>query len=57
LQVKGIEYHISDFLGITPPTVRPGNALYSAVLYLSPGEWWSPNIMMFMTMMRTHGCG
>jgi len=38
-QVKGIEYHLSDFLGIDVPPIRPGNALYSAVLYLSPGDY------------------
>lgn len=38
-QVKGIEYHVSDFLGIPTPTVKPGNALFSAVLYLSPGDY------------------
>lgn len=38
-QVKGIEYHISDFLGIAPFKCKPGHGLYSAVLYLSPGDY------------------
>ncbi len=38
-QVKGIQYHLTDFLGIPTPAVKPGNALYSAVLYLSPGDY------------------
>ncbi|RYY31661.1 phosphatidylserine decarboxylase, partial [archaeon] len=38
-QVKGIQYHITDFLGIKVPRLRPGNVLYSTVLYLSPGDY------------------
>lgn len=38
-QVKNIAYHITDFLGIPVPKVKPGHALYSAVLYLSPGDY------------------
>jgi phosphatidylserine decarboxylase precursor len=38
-QVKGIDYHISDFLGIPAPPLRPGNALFSTVIYLSPGDY------------------
>jgi phosphatidylserine decarboxylase len=38
-QVKGIEYHVTDFLGIPTPQVKAGNALFSCVLYLSPGDY------------------
>lgn len=38
-QVKSIAYHITDFLGIPVPQVKPGHALFSAVLYLSPGDY------------------
>ena len=38
-QIKGLEYHLTDFLGIQTPTLAPGNALFSATLYLAPGDY------------------
>ena len=57
-QVKGISYHISDFLGIPTPKVKEGNALFSAVLYLSPGDYHrfhSPT--EWIAKSRTHFAG
>ena len=38
-QVKGVEYYVSDFLGVDVPQLQAGNALHSAVIYLSPGDY------------------
>lgn len=57
-QVKGIEYHVTDFLGIPTPKLKPGNALFSAVLYLSPGDYHrfhSPT--EWVATSRTHFAG
>lgn len=56
-QVKSIDYHIRDFLGIDV-TVKPGNALFSCVLYLSPGDYHRFHASTEMlAVSRTHFAG
>lgn len=58
-QVKQITYHAVDFLGLPAlPVVAAGNALHSAVLYLSPGDYHrfhAPTEVRFTT--RVHIAG
>ena len=37
--VKHVSYHVTDLLGQAVPALAEGSALFSAVLYLSPGDY------------------
>lgn len=57
-QVKGVDYHVADFLGFEPKVSAPGNKIYSCVIYLSPGDYHryhSPT--EWLATSRTHFTG
>jgi phosphatidylserine decarboxylase len=57
-QVKGIPYFVDDFLGFHPRPTRPGNRLFSAVVYLSPGDYHRYHSPTAWTVhSRTHFAG